>query len=80
MISPAGLWEILPGAKGINVWFSNITHAIWGENATGFGYYLNGRSGNMRHFDSAIGSVSISPKCFLRAILNLCLSLSTTSR
>lgn len=57
MISPAGLWEILPGAKGINVWFSNITNTIWGEDATGFDYYFNGRSGNMRHFDSAIESV-----------------------
>lgn len=57
MISPAGLWEILPGAKGITVWFSNITDTIWGEDATGFDYYLNGRSGNLRHFDSAIESV-----------------------
>jgi hypothetical protein len=57
MISPAGFWEILPDAKGINVWFSNITDTIWGEDATGFDYYLNGRSGNMRHFDSAIESV-----------------------
>jgi hypothetical protein len=57
MISPAGLWEILPDAKGINVWFSNITDTIWGEDATDFDYYLNGRSGDIRHFDSAIESV-----------------------
>ena len=57
MISPDGLWEILPGAKGINVWVSNITDTIWGEDATDFDYYLNGRSGNMRHVDSAIESV-----------------------
>ena len=64
MISPAGLWEILPGAKGINVWFSNITDTIWGEDATGFDYYLNGRSGDMRHFDSAIESVEQFAKVF----------------
>jgi hypothetical protein len=57
MISPAGFWEILPDAKGINVWFSNITDTIWGEDATDFDYYLNGRSGDIRHFDSAIESV-----------------------
>ena len=64
MISPTGLWEILPGAKGINVWFSNITDTIWGEDATGFDYYLNGRSGDMRHFDSAIESVEHFAKVF----------------
>ena len=57
MISPTGLWEILPGAKGITVWFSNIADTIWGADATDFDYYLNGRSGNMRHVDSAIESV-----------------------
>jgi hypothetical protein len=57
MISPTGLWEIEPNAKGITVWFSNITDTIWGEDATGFDYYLNGRHGNMRHFDGAIESV-----------------------
>jgi hypothetical protein len=57
MISPNGLWEISPNAKGITVWFSNITDTIWGEDATGFDYYLNGRNGDMRHFDGAIESV-----------------------
>lgn len=64
MISPAGLWEILPGAKGINVWFSNITDTIWGEDAADFDYYLNGRSGDMRHFNSAIESVEHFAKVF----------------
>jgi len=64
MISPAGLWEILPGAKGINVWHSNVTINIWGEDATGFNYYLNGRAGNMRRFDSAIESVEHFAKVF----------------
>jgi hypothetical protein len=64
VMSPAGLWEILPDAKGINVWFSNITDTIWGEDATGFDYYLNGRSGDIRHFDSAIESVEHFAKVF----------------
>lgn len=64
MISPAGLWEILPGAKGINVWFSNITDTIWGEDVTDFDYYLNGRDGNLRHFESAIESVEHFAKVF----------------
>jgi hypothetical protein len=64
MISPAGLWEILPDAKGINVWFSNIMDTIWGEDATDFDYYLNGRSGDIRHFDSAIESVEHFAKVF----------------
>ena len=64
MISPTGLWEILPGAKGINVWFSNITDTIWGEDATDFDYYLNGRSGDMKHFDSAIESVEHFARVF----------------
>jgi hypothetical protein len=64
MSSPADLWEILPGATGINVWFSNITDTIWGEDATDFDYYLNGRSGDMRHFDSAIESVEHFAKVF----------------
>ena len=64
MISPTGLWEILPGAEGINVWFSNITDTIWGEDATDFDYILNGRYGSMRHFDSAIESVEHFAKVF----------------
>ena len=64
VISPTGLWEILPGAKGINVWFSNITDTIWGEDATDFDYYLNGRSGDMKHFDSAIESVEHFARVF----------------
>jgi hypothetical protein len=64
VISPTGIWEILPGAKGINVWFSNITDSIWGEDATDFDYYLNGRSSDMRHFDSAIESVEHFAKVF----------------
>jgi hypothetical protein len=57
MISPAGLWEILPDVKSNKVWFSDITDTIWGEDATGSDYYLNGRSDDMRHFDSAIKSI-----------------------
>lgn len=57
MISPAGLWGVLPDVKGINVWFSNITDTIWGEDATRFDYALNIRSGDIKKFDSAIESV-----------------------
>lgn len=65
MISPAGLWKISPGAKDITVWFSNITDTIWGEDATNFDYVLNGNSGNMQHFESAIESVQYFARVWL---------------
>jgi hypothetical protein len=64
LASQAGLWEILPGAEGITVWFSNITDTIYGQDATDFDYYLIGDSGNMRSFDAAIESVEHFAKVF----------------
>jgi hypothetical protein len=66
LASQAGLWEILPGAEGITVWFSNITDTIYGQDATDFDYYLIGDSGNMRSFDAAIESVEHFAKVFPR--------------
>jgi class 3 adenylate cyclase len=56
MASPAGLWEISPGAENITVWFSNITDTIYSQDATNFDYQLLG-DGKMRDFDAAIESV-----------------------
>lgn len=67
MVSPDGLWEILPDAKGLLVSVSNITDTIFGEDATDFDYYLGGDTenpGNIRHFDRAIETVETLARVF----------------
>jgi hypothetical protein len=63
MASPAGLWEIAPGAESITVWFSNITDTIYGQFATNFDSESLG-DGNVRDFDAAIESVEHFAKVF----------------